>query len=328
MANQRISELPDDTTITGAEQAVVNDGGSTRRATLSNIKTYIQAGNRRFEEISTPSAPAAGYANMWAADLGGFSLPQWASAGGLAIPMAPGLFGKRYALYAYSGAGNGASGFHKFGCGVTEAGTQETAAQAANPPSDLRTMHPYAYMRTATNGASAGYSISTGSLRDTFMVYRSAISGAAGGFLGWCRFILDGLGGTAPTKDGVCVGFTQSQVSQPGGIPNVLALGNDAEDTNLSFIHNDDSGFSTKIDLGITPAYLNNKVVDLVILCERAGNAHFRAHILDTGEVFTATATSNLPVDGAGLYQRVMVSRYKGSGTVYAAALQGGMLEL
>jgi hypothetical protein len=294
---------------------------------MSAVKTYMQTGNRSFQEISTPSAPSAGYANMWAADMGGFGLPQWASAGGLAIPMAPGLFGKRFCTYSYRGVGTGASAFDVIGCSIFTHGTVDAAYLAAATPSSRLNMNPYTYMYTNTDGVSAGFSV-VSSARNTLMAYRSALSGAAGGFLSWVRFSIDGLGGTEPSRDGVSVGFTQSTTLQPGGNNNLLVVGNDAEDAQLSFMHNDDTGASTKVGLGVAPSYLNGKLVDLAILCERAGNAHFRLHILDTNEVYTATASSNLPVDNAPMYMRICATRHRGSGSVLVSVLQGGHLEL
>lgn len=105
--------------------------------------------------------------------------------------------------------------------------------------------------------------------------------------------------------------------SNPSGWTNLIGVGTDSADSNLSLIYNDGSGSATKTDLGANfPG--NTQSVDmyhLILNLLPDGTASYFLRRINTGDYTSGTISTDLPAAGTLLYP----SFWRNNGTTAAA---------
>jgi hypothetical protein len=146
---------------------------------------------------------------------------------------------------------------------------------------------------TAANNAVAGVRMSTrqsrlGQIGGAGLLYmRTLVRNATGGATETTRgfFGLRGSG-SAPTD------------VNPSTLTNVVGLGWDSGDSNLSVIHNDGTGTATKVPLGDNfprPIEDRSQAWDLTILSDGEGNVYWAVISLANGATASGVITTDLP---------------------------------
>jgi hypothetical protein len=130
--------------------------------------------------------------------------------------------------------------------------------------------------------------------------FRGTLGGKMGGFNFLCRFG-PSIGAAAnATRRGFC-GFNSLAMNptdaNPSTLANVLGVGCDAADTTYQIMYRSGTSAVTKIDTGISKSAADfTEVYELEMNCIPGGDVTFKFTNLTTDEVFTHTATTNLPL--------------------------------
>lgn len=147
-----------------------------------------------------------------------------------------------------------------------------------------------------TTSTSANQSCGFYNSTSTNRVLRSAAASAlAGGFDVFCRFAMN----TASAGQRLFVGlgpFTAAPTStvDPSTYLNCIGLGKDAADTNVQIMHNDGAGSATKIDLGVSMASLQGKVLELTLHCDPNGSTiDYSLLVVDDANTIDGTTGSS-----------------------------------
>ncbi len=177
---------------------------------------------------------------------------------------------------------------------VTSVGTASSVAVATT---NRNTQEPKVEHLVTTPSTSAVAGFRTSSSQNQY--FRGA-NANQGGFYMVCRWG-PATGVTISTHRcfvGLIPGFTPTDV-EPSTLVNMCGMGWDAADANIQFMHNDGSGTATKIDTGIAvPTVDRTSLYDIEIFCApNGGEVFFRLVDIVNGTVFSASATTNLPVN-------------------------------
>ena len=153
--------------------------------------------------------------------------------------------------------------------------------------------------------------------------FRGAQGSKFGGFDFLCRFG-PSIGAAAnTTRRGFC-GFRAGNVPSdvdPSTIQNILGVGCDTADTTYHIMHKDNLGVVTKVDTGISKSAADfTEVYELEMRCIPGGDVTFKFTNLTTDEVFTHTASTNLPAATALLTPQLWYS-VGGTSSVIGASL-------
>ena len=153
--------------------------------------------------------------------------------------------------------------------------------------------------------------------------FRGTQGSKFGGFNFLCRFG-PSIGAAAnATRRGFC-GFRAGNVPSdvdPSTIQNILGVGCDTADTTYHIMHKDNLGAVTKVDTGISKSAADfTEVYELDMSCIPGGDVTFKFTNLTTDEVFTHTASTNLPAATALLNPQLWYS-VGGTSSVIGASL-------
>lgn len=108
--------------------------------------------------------------------------------------------------------------------------------------------------------------------------------------------------------------------SDPSDLTNCFGIGKDGSDTNLQFIHNDGSGTATKASLGF--ALAANMFFKLEISVPIGGGTwSYRLTDMDSGTVYTGSASSDVPAADTALYWKIWASTGGTGGTAAGVVL-------
>lgn len=135
------------------------------------------------------------------------------------------------------------------------------------------------------------------------------------GFIFASRF---GIATTVATLQ-VLVGLVETLPGggvNPSGRTNAIFVGKDNSDTNLQIMFNDGSGSCTKVDTGFPGNTTATDYYEAVIVCQPNGNASVKVTRLNTGDVFSYDATTDLPTAANFLTPAIVLS----NGATAAAA--------
>ncbi len=149
----------------------------------------------------------------------------------------------------------------------------------------------------ASTAAVAGFRINALPFRlgaiggEGFLYLRTLVRNATGGVTATTRgfFGLRGVN-AAPTD------------VNPSTLTNIVGLGWDSGDTNLSIIHNDAAGTATKVSLGVNfprPLIDRNQAWDFSILSDGQGNVYWAVISLANGAVANGVITTDIPAGDA-----------------------------
>jgi hypothetical protein len=165
-------------------------------------------------------------------------------------------------------------------------------------------------------------------IRDGVLIWN--IGDANGGFHYVWRFGL-ATGSTVATHRGFC-GMTNSASNptdvNPSSLTNMIGVGFDNGDANFQIMYNDASGTATKVDTGIpVPSTDRTGVFELAMFCNPGESIlYFEFTRVDTGDVFTATATTDLPANTVFLAPR-MYHSVGGTSSVVGIVFFGAYIE-
>lgn len=144
----------------------------------------------------------------------------------------------------------------------------------------------------------------------------------AGGFRFFCKFGLH----TGAAGLRFFVGFTSGETTignvDPSSLLDMIGVGADTADTNMSIMSNDGSGTATKTDLGANfarTAYGVSYHYDLTLICPPNGNIAYTFNkYTDGGDTYTATGTisSDLPSATTGLTPHCWINNGASAATV------------
>lgn len=89
----------------------------------------------------------------------------------------------------------------------------------------------------------------------------------------------------------------------PSSLTNLIGVGADAGEANLSIMHNDGSGTASKTSLGASfPQSGTSKVYELILHAEPAASkVHYQVRELGSGAIARGSISSELPAGDQGL---------------------------
>jgi hypothetical protein len=270
--------------LTGAEIVIVNAAGQQENATTAQIAAlaganqYLVTGNPNQTQTAFAAAGNFNPFTCWSS-----CFPQLAGSGQLTgqsnSPVGPGWnrgdSGSSTAQY-FNGAGTNIAA-------TVQAGIFESLTSANQQVEHYATMYnatspsAVALVRACTNGLPvAGFTM-------VLYFFFSIVLSGGNIFFGFAPGT-GSLGATTTTSS----------------LLNMIGLGKDGGDTNLSFMINNGSGTAAKTSLGVTPASLANQMLRLVITCDGLGNCAITLTNMEAGgasySVSYPTATAKLPV--------------------------------
>jgi hypothetical protein len=201
------------------------------------------------------------------------------------------MFGEMSGIFH---TGNAATGGNAIGCvGPSNTGTLTARNVAAtNAMTMLRRM---GYVSAATAGSSAGIRI-------------AALQHMRNGQIGFnfsCRFGVSDAATVANSRLFVGLYASTSVIGNvnPSTLLDMVGVGADAGETNLSIMHNDASGTATKVDLGANfPAQtVSADAYDARFFAPdgASGKIYYYVRRVGTANIATGALTTNVPTAGA-----------------------------
>jgi hypothetical protein len=191
----------------------------------------------------------------------------------------------------------GATTLQGRGITLTATGTA-TAYTVANTNRITAIPAVEALVTTSSTTAVAGFRINAlpfrlGQIGGAGMLYvRTLVRNATGGSVGSSRGFFGLRGSSAAPTD-----------VNPSSLTNIIGLGWDSPDPNLSFMYNDASGTASRVPLGTSfprPTADRSQAWDITILSDGAGNVYWAVISLANGATASGVLTTDLP-DGSTL---------------------------
>jgi hypothetical protein len=253
------------------------------------VDVEIEGGQLRLDAVATLTPPAAGGVKLFGREVGGRIYPAMVGPSGLDTALQP-LLARNKIGWAQP-TGN-ATTLSVMGLTLTAVGTATAATVAiTNLHQSMRRLD---YLVTvAASTAVAGFRI------NALQFWRGNAPGL-GGFTFICRF--GPATGTIPSQRMFCGlrGVTAAPTDvDPSTLTNILGMGCDAADTQLSILHNDGSGAATKVGLGAMfpkPTVDRTDVYELVLFCPPNGSqVNWEVTNLATGARAAGAITTDLP---------------------------------
>lgn len=275
-----------------AKTSAIADGGDTNLVQPSdwNAGHVIDSdGADAATRTDAPAPPAAGNARLYGRDVASRSMLSVIGPDGGPHTLQP-HFG-RNKVVTWIPQGNSAS------VTVLGAGALTLAGSAAGrnvaAASLFESARRVGAVSASTAAATCGYRWPTAQWM------RGNVAGA-GGFHAIFRF---GCSDAATVADARClVGLVEQTAilgnANPSSRLNLIAIGTDSGDANLSIIHNDSSGTATKVALGANfPDHtLSTDLYELALYCPpNAAYVGYQVTRLNTGHVTSGTITTDLP---------------------------------
>lgn len=271
-------------------QIMFNSSGSIGGASKAEIDAN---GSLRLVVDAAPATPAAGKLTSHTAYLGDLEYPAWVNSAGKQYLGQPMLAGKRFVSTTALAGSAGRSDY-----GITN--TTEGTSNAFTPTyADLVSSM---VKNNISSGATAG---SSASLRYVWLYLARGNAAGAGGFT--VRFLWQ-PNDAAPVAGARCfvglVGQTGAIGNvNPSTLTNIIGVGADSGDTNLSIMHNDGAGTATKTSLGASfPQSNTSKIYELILHAEpNATVVHYQVRELGSGAIARGSISSELPAGNQGL---------------------------
>jgi hypothetical protein len=277
MSNQKISQLPAASALTGTELVELVQSGANVQSTPAALAALAPAPNV-FSVMGNPTQTPA----------------QFAAAG----------FGSQgiwFTMFSQIGGGFGGSGNAGSSGWVINSGTNTNQALNASGANIATATQ----MGLVTSAAGANSAADITNNNPAVNMIRGMANGLPiAGFTMTLYFALT----TAIASEQCFFGYAQGTGGYPGtqvpsAVNNMIGLARDTADTNLQFMINNASGTASKTDLGVTLASLAGKMLRLVITCDNVGNCAITLSNMESGglsySVSYPTATAKLPAVGA-----------------------------
>jgi hypothetical protein len=261
---------------------------------------------------SDPTTPAAGKIAIYGKALAGGALPAFAGPTNAPSPLQPFLGGSRVGMWSSVGNQN---------LSPTNFGLAAPAAVGTISTRSVATTNLYTSTRrsgalsAATAGSSSGFRL------DRLQFWRGNAAGL-GGFRLVARF---GVGDPAAVADARSfVGMVATTAALGNADPstnlNIIGVGNDSGEANLSIMVNDGTGTATKIPLGANfPA--NTQVTDLyeftLFAAPNDTKVGYLLRRLNTGDTVSGSIESDLPAN----MQLLAFQHWRNNGTTALAVM-------
>jgi hypothetical protein len=274
-------------------QVQFNDGGAmgadadltwnktTNTLSLAGANTGLEFTNI----TSEPSAPASGVLRIYTKLISGRSLPKWKGSGGVDTVFQPALFGNNITMWTPTTATAGVW----LGTAGAGTGTYATVLPTTTNLGTARKRARWSNLVTTLNQVLGQ--------RNTEAMYFRGNSTGQGGFFFFCRWRWE----TYTAGSRLFVGFhTATTVisANPSASVNILGFGMDSGDTDMTFMYNDAAGTATKDTITGLGAAASGQAFDSYIFCRPSDSTvYWRLVNITTGDEYTGTATTNLPVD-------------------------------
>jgi hypothetical protein len=279
-------------------QIQYNDGGSTLAgdADLTWNKTTNTLGlsgtdtGLEFTNITTePSAPASGVLRLYTKLVSGRSLPKFKGSGGLDTTFQPAFFGNNITMWNPTTATAGVW----LGTAGAGAGTYATVLPTTTNLGTAMKRARWSNVVTTANQV-------LGQRNTEAMYFRGNATGQ-GGFFFFCRWRWE----TYTAGSRLFVGFhtaTTVVSANPSAALNILGFGMDASDTDMTFMYNTNVGTATKDTITGLPSAASGQAFDSYIFCRPSDSTvYWRLVNITTGDEYTGSATTNLPIDSTML---------------------------
>lgn len=317
MADKKISEMTSAGALDGNEALPLVQSGGNVKALLSTVYTWIAAtlttagrliggsskvnlsasGSLALSADTSPTTPSSGAVGIVGGALGGLTWPAWVSSDGQQWLVGAGLGATRNVVVSCFVGSATPTNF-----GVTSS-TEGTGAAFTPGGSDL----PDSLVKI--NFASAATAGSSASLRYAAAYLCRGAAAGAGGFL--CRWIWHANDAATVAQARCFVGLAGTTGAlgnvDPSTLLNIIGIGADSGETNLSIMHNDASGTATKVALGTSyPAHDTTAVYELILYAPpHASAVEYRVRNLSTGAVASGSITTDLPAGSQMLTHHV-----------------------
>jgi hypothetical protein len=272
-----------------------NSGGAFAGA----ADVQIEGGQLRLPAIANPATPAAGGLKLFGREIAGRHYAAVMGPSGLDTSLQP-LLGRNKIAWAQPNGNSTVIG--QMGLALSSTGTA-TAKNWASTRRYTRMRGIEYLMTTASTSAIAGW-------RGGALQYSVGGDAAGdGGFSYICRW--GPATGVAIATTRAFVGLVASaaapsDASNPSVRTNQIGMGWDLGDANVQIMHNDGSGASTRIDLGVSfprPTEDRTQVYELALFSPPGPvqSVTYEVTNLNTGETATGTITTDLPSTATGL---------------------------
>jgi hypothetical protein len=261
-------------------------------------------------QSSEPSAPTTGLMRFYSKDIAGRLVPKFRTSSGLDSAIQPALFGSNVQLYC---AGTTTAPTVFGGPPLTNVGTvSHPALSATNQVTQTS--------RWILTSAATANSASESRIAAT-RVWRGSGAGL-GGFFHRTKFSIEST--TALQRmfigfSNVTTAIATTQVIST--LTNIIGIGFDSSETEMSIYVNDASGTATKIGLGANfPSNSTSTIFDFTLFCPpNASSVFYQVTNMATGAVATGELTTDLPANTTFLAYHA----YMNNGGTAAAVILG-----
>jgi hypothetical protein len=210
------------------------------------------------------------------------------------------------------------------GCGIVLAATGTATAYAAANSSRVAAIPAVeALVTTAATTAVAGFRINA-------LPFRLGQIGGVGGL--YMRGLIKNATGASTTTTRGFFGLRGASSAptdvNPSSLTNIVGLGWDSGDANLSIIYNDASGTASKLNLGANfprPTADRSAAWDFTILSDGSGNVYWAVSGLANGATASGVLTTDLPAGNTLLTYNSYISV---GGTSAVIGIGQSMLEV
>lgn len=301
MPDTKISDLPLVSSVAGTEELPLSDGTSTTKAaTAAQLRTYNFASPLPAPvQTTTPTAPGSGVV-LYSKNYGGRTLATMTCPTGPEIALQPSFFTSQTVIWLPT-------------VGTTIAASIGTVWQSRNSGTSAIQSHP-SRVSTSFVSQSLRASFSTGTTTTGTAGIQSgapiAWRGNAanlGGFFFHARFATETIQSTTQLLVGLAP-LSGNLTGNPSAVVNCVCVGADSGDTNLQIMTVNNSGTSTKTDLGVSKTVAN--MYDVFFFCPpNSSSIIARVENAGTGTVYAdnISLTTNLPANTSFLNAQCLV---------------------
>ncbi len=250
----------------------------------------IDGGNLTFNAISTPTAPAADKVKMFGSDVGGRILPEIVGPSGRSTSLQPHIGRKK--IGSWLPVGNTTTA--PLANGIAAPTITGTATIRSVATTNIVTQQRrLGYVSAVAAGSLAGF-------RNAAAQFFRGAGPGLGGFHVIIRFVRSDAATVAGARGFVGLwNITTSPTNvDPSTLTNIIGVGSDAAETELSIMHNDAAGTATKIALGAGfPARtLSADAYELILFCAaNEATVRYRIENLVTAVSTSGTISTDLP---------------------------------
>lgn len=284
-------------TITSTGGGGGTPGGSTNSVQYNNSGSFGGAGNIFIEDNNlrmvvdnTPAVASAGGLNLFGRSIANRAYPAFIGPSGVDSALQP-LLARNKIAWA-NPIGN-ATTLSVMGIVISATGTAKTANVAVTTPLTWARRLDYR-VTTASATAVCGF-------RSTRLQFGRGNTAGQGGFTFICRF--GPSFGVTNSSHRLFIGLRASTAAatdvNPSTQVNIIGIGYDDTDTNFQFIHNDNTGAASKIDLGATFPKPNADTTfpyEVDLFCAPNGSEiHYQLVDLTTNDIITGSVTTDIP---------------------------------